>query len=820
MAESFARTSTPPIEEEFSNTTETGRPPDRRIRTPDAAYHIFEDLRELADTKSRMWARIQGIYDRNPPYRQEELDRQGRGYQTNVNTGEMEAIIDANTAAAHEAIIEVSSLITSRVDPFFVTGSDPSEASNFSLIIDEEYTRTLHAWEGFFYNCDLATKESFKYGLGFQLWPDEFDWRSRAYRSSALLFPPRSRNIVEELDLILVRDEIPVRTLFEQIEDEEAAREAGWNVPHVRDVIAATYNFGASANRADEEYQISIWESVQQKIKNNDPEAERQEFAGVKVVHFAVQEADTGEVSHLIISESEVNGRQDFMFESIRRFPKMSSLLWLLTFDNGDGYLRSIKGMGHRAFMHTDLSNRMFCTLMDGGQVASSLLVQPASGTDLNRLEMVRLGAVTVVPPGLNVIQSSFTPPVNHLISLRQMSSELLNNNLGVFRARSENPLVRPAEKTAAQVQFEASKEARFEKNRATHRYLAWDRWHEETFRRLTDKEYLLPGMTPDEALEIFNVSGSIDEVFDEIKIKRPGLKEALTFVFNCVKRGVPLNLFFAPDAISVRATRAIGLGSESLKRDALNQLMQARSSMDEVGRRNTEREWTASLVGGYSSVDRFYAQINRDEIPSNETTIATLENNDFAEGSRLPVGVDQSHSIHLRVHSATAVQFIQQFQTAPETLNLPRVLQFLTSAIPHMQAHLELLSVDPTRKDQVEALQQMMQGIIRGFGAIRQNVEQLQEKQQQLRAQQEKELEDLRNRADETEAKIAVEKHRIDREMELKRSETEALNTTRFQKMEASILAKAQQVAAEIVLEQQRTQAEIASKQAKDAQP
>jgi hypothetical protein len=232
------------------------------------------------------------------------------------------------------------------------------------------------------------------------------------------------------------------------------------------------------------------------------------------------------------------------------------------------------------------------------------------------------------------------------------------------------------------------------------------------------------------------------------------------------------------------------------------------------VSRRNTEREWAASQLGGYHNVNKFYPTLDKSQVPSSETVIATLENNDMAEGSQIPVGSDQLHDIHIPVHLSVIVPLAQAFTQDPRAINVVKATQLIEVMIPHLGAHIQILAQDPTREQQVkgyvDTIKQVIQVYQQMAAAVRQAGAQL---QQQTEAR-ESELQDLRRRADENEVKLAAEKHRIDKEMELRRLDTESLNETRLAKLRTSIQAEMQKTISSIVNEQLKTQAKIANDQ------
>jgi hypothetical protein len=798
----------------LQNATEDGHAPVRRLTTPEAAYEIYQSFLDGGEDRAMQWSKIQGMYDRNPPFDQNELTRLGRGDQTNVNTGEMESIIDTNTAAAHEAVFEVPSLISVRIRSEYL----PDDSTlDFAAIIADEYSQTVWDWDSFPSYTDLVTKDSFRYGMGFMLWRDQWDWRPRAFRAANFLCPPKASTAYDELEIFGVRDEVPVRWLYQAVEDEEAAKDAGWDVGFTRRVIAESYKF-KSGN--DDQHQTSTWESTQTKIRTNDVETEAQEFTGIRVVHLLVREVSSTRVSHLIIPEDPTY--KGFLYKGYERFGDMAQVLWLLTFDNGDGLIRSVKGMGHRAFLHCDLSNRLFCNTIDGGKLAASLLVQPRAGNDIGKAQVLRAGMLTMIPSSLDVIQTSFTPPIQHLIPLRHMSSEILNNNLGVFRPRSENPLQREAEKTAAQVRSEESKEARFSKNQAAQRYVAWDRWHREVYRRMTTADYLSYGYdSMEQLLQIIALTRGVQQVYDNKPGTvdfLPGQKEAIAFLIGCLRRGVPPEILLDRDAIrTLRAVRAVGQGSDSARRGALNQLMAQRGAMDELSRRNLERDWTAAQIGGYGQVDRYFPNYDRSKKPSAEAGIAALENNDFAEGSQLPVGYDQNHVAHLPVHFAPLVQIAQLFEQAPDQVDAVRSLQLFSIMLPHIQEHIGYLAQDVSREAQVKQYVETFKMLAQVAKKLEGQAAAIAAQQDQAAQQQQAEMEELQRRADANEVELAARKYEIDRRIELDMLEVQSLHASRMAKTGTSIQANAAQTAAKIENERRIAEAEIEKKRKSD---
>lgn len=748
--------------DEIRIVTETGNAPTERCATPEAAYTLYRDLRDATYYIAALDAKVQGMYDGNPPYTQESLNSIGQGWRANLNTREVKAAINSKAEAAYELHMESPTRIEVAVRPEIIgkyARSTDVPVENWGQIIAEEYTKTLFDWKEGYFNVDLATRESLKYGLGLMTWPDEWDWRPKAFKKSCFLVHPRSRALADELDMFGLRDEVTAGQLYEKIRDPAAAREAGWDVAAVKDLLVRIFISGEQQDFPRDTAGVDLWRVLQERIKMNEPDVQVKAFEKVRIVHLCVAETDTGEVSHIIIPETQTAGEPKFLFKRARRFKKMCYALWLLPHGYEDGYIGSLRGLGHELYTYGEVSNRLLCSALDGGIISGGLLLQASNGFDADQLSVLRAGPVTVIPPNLEAVQNTFTPPIAGLIDLRNVLRTIADNNVGVFRVRPEMlGGEQESQKTARQVVSEEGKEAKYDKNRANFEYLMWQRWHEEIFRRLTNPEYL------------------------NNEIDLPGKDEAKAFRTRCLDRGVPKELLKDTEkSLDIRISRVIGLGSPGARMDITSQMMAVTGRMDETGRRYAEREWAAARVQ-YANVDKFFPLRNRDQVPTNEVTIATLENNDFLEGRSLPVGSDQLHAIHIdQAHEPMIINMIKAFTEAPETSDLQAVYRTLQAAIPHYHAHVQALGRDPSRREYVVSKVSVLKELIRFFQSLESQMAKLVKEQEKL-AQERKAAEIAaiqKSVSEESQARL----REIEVKADLERMKQASLNNMRAEK-------------------------------------
>ena len=782
---------------ELQTVSAKGSPAPRRLATPAAAAAIFSALKtEDYHGEAKRRAIIQGMVDGNPPYRQAELDEMGLGNIINVNFMTMRANLDARASAGHELFVEVPNLIECKA--LAVTQNNP-EVHHFCSILAEEFTDLLHNWDGFLPAMDLVWRDSDAYGVGFGVFENEWDWRIKAFRRGNLLIDAKASVEVDKNDFVMVRDEMSASEMFQLLQDEELARERGWNPKYMKELLVSVF-IGGEKDNAEHGYQVSAWEAIQQMARNNDSDFQQKQFEHVRIVHIYVKEvAGDQKISHYIIPE--MANHDFFIYEGLDQYDKMSNVVWWLPYNYGDGYLRSIRGVASYMVQHDDLSNRFLCRVFDAGFMSSSLLLQPRTQMDLSKMQLMQYGVTTLVPPEASVVQSSFQPQIGQALQLRSVSEQVMKNNTGTYRQHNEAVGDNEVMKTARQVMEESSKEARFEKAAIASRYTHLDKLYREIFRRVCSEEVLT----------------STDIVY-------PGGEEAQAFFKRCVDRGVPKEFIFDwKNKFRVSAYRSIGLGSLGAKYDITNQMLNVSGSLDEVGKRNVLRDWVAVRVG-YGNSDKYVTTIDRDQITSNETSIAMLEFNDVEEGSQVVVGHDQLHKIHIMVFAERLAPIMQAAEQG-QTQDPISAFQTMQLATQHIQQHLQILAQDPRHKDFVAEVVQFLQAAARVTQLLEQEAKRLIKAQQQQQAEQQ----EMVNNAQQIQQDRALEAkiYEINQKTKVDMIAQESLNNMRLAKTEtqnaiadkrasADIKRRAEKQAVDLQLEVNKANAEIELKRAR----
>ena len=731
---------------------DTGEAPRSRIRDAQAAYDLFNGIIDDDRIAAMYRTRIQGLIDGNPPYNPDELKRNGQSWRSNVNFREAEAIIETNSAAIWELDMEVPTLINVETD--FVDPLRPG--INYADIIEQEYTRTVLRWPDYFFNRMLCTKEMLITGIGPMAWYDKWDWRPHALKRGSLLIPTDSKAAIGELELIGIRHTYQAHELYQLIKDEESkqrAEEAGWNTELILELLVKSVR-NEQSTATQSRYQTTIFEAVQQALKNNDIATAQITCNPIRVIQMLVKEY-SGKVSRFMIYEDETIAH--YIYEGLEEFDSMSEVICLFMWNIGDGYYRSVKGLGHRIFPHVELSNRFINTTVDGASMSSSFILQPQGAGNMGQVQLMRVGPITVLPAGYAAVQQSFAPNLSGMIEVRGMLYGILNNNTGVYKQEFQGE--DQPRKSARQVNVEEMTTAKLEKNQISIHYLYLDQLHKEIFRRLTQSPY------PAEA-------GG----YDEAKQFRERLRE----------KNVPDDVL--KDCV-ITAKRAIGYGS-MVMRDMITDkvLALANAGMDEIGRRNAVRDKLASLVG-YNMVDRYMPESGRDQVPTSETSLATIENSVIMNGQQVVVGVDQPHMIHWGVHYPFMMRIASAFVNQPQSIDLQRIVPAFAIGLDHLTKTVQGLAQDKTREVEVKRMNEALKPLIKVFNEMQSQLDKQMQAQQQAQQQQQQQVQQAQQVLQSQDAQLALEK--IHEETAVKRENMLLQNQLREEKAKHAMALK-----------------------------
>lgn len=677
--------------------TETGAKAKERIKDATAAYAITD--RMIKDNEQTLFlnTKLRGMYDGNPPFSQSERKRKGMAWMANFNDRTAERVIDEAVSTQWDMI---------QGQPTFISacwkGKYSPDAKKYGAKIADRYTRTLRSWPDLHYHINLRLQEMNKMGSGPVYWRDEWTWMSQAVKHDNLILPRRTPATTGGVKFATLRDTMDVIQLFEAIESDDAS-ENGWNPKVCREAIKNAVKNDSRGDPYQRGSNIS-WASAQDRVRNRDFSTTAQ-FDGVPVRHLLATEMD-GTVSHYILydypfSVGNTQKSYEYMFRMPNRFDSMQQVLHLLMYNIGDGYYYSIKPLLQRIFSACDLSNRSVCALVNAMIMSGGLIAQAKTGFQQEKISFTNIGAVTILDANVDILQStSFSPPLDKSLIVRNVLLDILNNNRGAPRSQSnDNPV------SKAQLELEQQVEAHLGAIQSSWMYVQFDQWHKETFRRLFASDY------PDFA-----------EGYKEHKALMEALKAD----------GIPAE-FLKPDMWDITATKSVGMGSTRERRNISQIMLKTLGYRTESGRKIITKMFDSAYLP-----NELVEELNsEEEYVTRDHQIAALENNDMKGGDAVTVGDDDNHAIHTPVHFGFMAEILKQFKADPRSA--AELIQPYGLAVAHTANHLGKASKDGTRSQQIAGWTKQLKSfaaIHTQMVAVAKKVQGAMQKQQQQQAQ------------------------------------------------------------------------------------
>lgn len=746
--------------------TRRGMPVERSLPTIAVARAVIQEMERVEEPTAVRHARLRGLVDRNPPYNQKKLDDLNMGNTTNIDFGEAQAAVRKRAGQHFELFQEVPTLADFElIDPpdEAKNGMDVQPRAALESIVGEEFTRTLKGWSGFLPLMDFLRQEADTVDVGVCCWRDQWDWRPVQISRGAFFPSPYAKVEVESWEIAMVADTYETGTLLAIASDPESAKAEGWDVPMLKQVLVDVFVGGVTQdtqNGVDTGYAaVSRWEQLQMKIRNNDPSCLATMFSLVKVRHLFVREPQSGRISHLIVPTMVCSEGDGFLCQRHDIYDNMAEAVFVLPSNYGNGYLRSVRGLISSIEAHCDLSNRFLGRIMDAGIMSGTLLLKNnGEYSDPRKLQLIRAGQVTLLPRGCEALSASnYAPPLNNMVQVRQLSTAVMQNNNGIDKVVTENWVENQTPRTAREVAEQSTKEARLEKANVAFDQQMLQLLYRQIFRRLIGEE-----VQGDRTL--------------------PGAREAQEFVRRCVKRGVPRE-WLKPGKLQLNITQTIGFGSWGVRLDVTNQIVGMRGLFDEAGRHNAIRDRVAALVG-YRNVNRYLPPATRDTIPSNEKSIARLENNDMTEGAPCDAGSDQNQVLHFEVH-LEPMQMIVKAVAEGQEVDVSRALPALEALVQHATQHLQFLAMDPARAAYAKQAEDQIKAAVKARDELAKLAERMAQEQAAAQADQEDRL----RQADEIiqGGEIGLEAEKARRKLDIEAAKGESLMKMRADRQAAS---------------------------------
>lgn len=751
---------------------DSGSPPKRRLSSAADAQTIVANLWQASATRNLKNAAMQGMLDGNPPYSPTKLRAAGRAGDANFNTLEGKAILSTALIPYHDLFGGDRRYVDIRTE--FGT---LEQRQTWSNIISEEYDRMLKRWQNFDYQVQQMERDFVAFGKGYLMWEDQRSWRFKKIAHYRVLVPDATEVDLDSVELFVVLQNWPVAKLYGKVRNEAAARAAGWNIDETLQAITSAVPVDPAVPNDPI--------AAQQQIKDNDIYVSARSST-VQTATIFVREFN-GKWSELMVRRDQIPGGNSnndnqplrFLFESRERYEHVTDILVPFFFEVLDGSWNGASGLARDIFTIMQLKDRIACAQAQAVFLRNSLVLQPRQALDKSRMNLLQVGAVTWVPEGAEVLQSTILGDIESTIAVSRELTVMTERNTGIYRPTIErtdkgNPV------TLGEFQMRSSQAMALSASSVNRFYAQLDRLYQAQWRRVK--------------AQAKGAAGSDTEAS----------REARLFLQRCYERGVP------PQACEqiehVRAWRNIGNGSAAMRQQTLSNLMTLYPVLPADGQVNLLEDLVA-VNGSQAQVDRYVRTQMQADLPTDQQAWAMLENAAMRESAPVTWTPSQNNVIHASTHLQAAAQAAASLQQGVPPIE---VLAFLDAVGAHVAVHLQREQSNPTTKEEVKALTEQWQQLGKIADQLRKQAQADAEKQQQLQQQAQQLLTDQDLARMEMEGKLAISREKAQALLQLKAQRQQTDEALAAQRQGADIALADATTAADIVRQNIKTKAEV----------
>lgn len=742
-------------------------PARERFSDPRALYKVFETFRRYDMKDAERRAKILSIYNKNRPYKPEELEKIGQKWRTNLNFGALANAVDARAGAVAKIATETCNLITLETPNPQFAGPEDEVATT---VVEEEFSRAIRLDGRVIDSLALANKEADLYGFGPMTWRNPEDYVPQALRRGQVLVDPEGPVSSSDHEIIMIDTELSAAEVFRMLDNPDVAESFGWNVEALkRWCVRAFAEDMDTRSDTSADGGVSAIESALETIRRNDY-FEANQFRKFHVLFVYVQEmAAPRGITHIIVPATDqlmdsTDPQKEFLYYRKSAYKSMDEVFFWFCPDITKHYIRSARGIASDVAPKSAVKDRVCCAMVDGIIRAMSLVVkqQQPGASPIQSLQEV--GPYTVVgsdfEPVPNANQmSNFQSAVSVVQMLDAESTGSLAGLAFGQTAPKLNVGGTQVSKSEAELleRRQTQRDENYMSARLRFHRLAW----RGTFARF------------------MKIATGADVVCKEY----PYVQE---FKERCAARGVDkATLKVILDSFQVDVSREIVLGMDGTTMLISSALSQYGGTADEAGRKRMAHDVVRYQLGS-KLANRYFPIESRDNGPSNDASVATLENNALQAGQAVLVGPDQRQLAHINVHMQVLQMVQEQVQNglaeaqrewqqqgrmqqdaegklAPKLENPEQLMQILVAASKHIQEHLAIFAMQPNTKDEAKRISQTLVGM----GEVTQALNLAIATQRRVReAEEEKrqrELEELQKAADQ--AEIAKANHKAELE-------------------------------------------------------
>ena len=522
------------------------------FKNANQVWNVVDSIRQAGVIRSRNRARINSVFNGDPPYTPEEA--RTNNIDTNVNFLEGTRIIHQSRQQFTNAFMQPANYFTVSLDfgPTF-------KRDTWGRIITKRLNRTLKRSMKYGSTLENQFASGVLHGIGAATWTRKTDWCPRARGIDDLMIPTNTLQSLDNLDHFAVRISFTASELVRIMATPN--HDPGWNVELIKRIIPVLLRRQTTANNAQDEYDWTNYEKIVEDWKQSSTYWGSDAIPVVWCFDFYYLDTDVNEGEpkwrRKIIVDRQTTGfsdieqeyRSEFLYDGKQR-EYGNSVEQLAHFQFADGAvvppfkIWSIRSLGFLLYAVCHLQNRVRCKFTDATFESMLWYFRNVAEGDEERLGMITLKHLGIIPQGVDFVKGQERHTIDpnlvqgYISGMRELMAESSASYVQDVQQRGNTP------PSATQIIAQVNNANALIGTMLTRAYTLQTPGYREVARRFA-------------------------------KLDIPDCK---SFRDDCIEQGVPPMVFDKFDGWNIEPERVLGNGNKMMKIAQADRLMGIRS--------------------------------------------------------------------------------------------------------------------------------------------------------------------------------------------------------------------------------------------------
>lgn len=373
--------------------------------------------------RSRNRARVDGVFNGNPPFTDEEAN--SNSIETNVNFLDGTRIINGARQTFTNAFLKPEQYFNVSLDI-----GPQNDRVRWSKIVTREINRVMKRCPKYTATIDSQLAGVTLHGVGPVTWLRDRDWRPRARGIEDVLVPSRTLCSMENLEHFAIYTTFTLSQLVDMTSGDDV--DAGWNKPLVAKLVAVLKEQRAGQNSASTSYpDYYLPEKWEEDIKENSGYWQNDSAPVLKCWDFYFYDGDCWK-RRIVVDQNNgtvqgVKTANEWLFNpGDRSYGAEVNHIMHVQFADGSVVppfrWHSVRSLGYLLYSVCHLQNRLRSKLMDATFEQMLWFFRSSADSDEEAMRKIEMHHLGVIPDGISWVPQAERHVVDRELVMAAMS--------------------------------------------------------------------------------------------------------------------------------------------------------------------------------------------------------------------------------------------------------------------------------------------------------------------------------------------------------------------------------------------------------------